>query len=214
VRQEIFGAISGVLVFASAVPYLWNMFKGQTEQHPVSWVLWSIIGLAVLVTYQASGASFWSMVPVVQAFINPVLVLSFILFKRWRNREKVVMHMGWKALSWDEKACLILGLSALGVWALLHDHKELAKWVLYLSLIADVFAALPTILMVWRNPSADKPGAWGIFVAGYVFALPAITESTVTNYAVPAYMILTYGTIAVITSFYRLKIRAPLRQWI
>jgi hypothetical protein len=201
-RAEIFGAISGVLVFVSAIPYLWSMFRGKTEQHPVSWTLWSIIGLSLLVTYQGSGASFWSLVPVFQAFINPVLVLCFILFKKWRNREKVAMRLSWKALTWDEKTCLILGLAALGVWVLVQGNKELAQWALYLSLVADVFAALPTILMVWRNPSADKPGAWGIFAIGYVFALPVITKPSFANYALPIYMIGIYGTIAVITGIH------------
>ncbi len=215
-NAHVFGAISGVLVFASAIPYFYNAIRGRIELHALSWSLWTLIGISMLVTYIGSGArdSFW---PVVANVVNPALILAIILWRKKRAGETFTARKATEALAALgslEWACLILGIGSLVIYAALFQFPHLVPISLYVSLLADVCAAIPTIKMVWKNPNDDKPFAWSIFTIGYACAIPAITEPSVASYALPVYMVITYGTIAVITSVYRLKTKAPLLEWI
>lgn len=213
---SFYGAVSGALIVASAIPYINTAIRGKNELHPVSWSLWALIGLALVVTYKSSGAeeNFYA---ILASFGNTCAVLLIIFIRSYKKGQR--FHLKdlkkiWRNLKKVEKACVILGLTALCMWVPIHTHKTWVQFALYLAIFADICAAIPTLKLLWQDPGRDKPVAWGLFTLGNIAALGAVTEHTFANYSVLVYMITVYGWVTIVTARHLIKIRAPLREWL
>jgi cell division protein FtsW (lipid II flippase) len=196
------GAWSGSLVFLSVIPYAIRTYEGKIQPVPTTWSLWSLIGLAVLLTYRSSGAeaNLW---PAVFGFVNPVLITTLSV---WR-------HSKWKKPSFPERLCFLFGVVSLAMWIVMRQNPNLAQYALYVAMAADVCAAIPTIVFVWKEPEHDRPLAWVIFAIGYFLAIFAIPQDTLANWIVPLYMTLVALVVAFPLALYRLRARVPLKHW-
>lgn len=200
---EFFGIISGSLVIISVIPYSIRTWQGKIHPNITSWSLWSLIGLALLLTYRSSGAgsNVW---PVVFGFTNPLLITILVSIKKSK----------WEKLNTVEWTCLVVGLTSLAMWVGMRESKELAQYALYVAILADACAAIPTVVFVWRYPDCDRPFAWGLFAVGYGLAIPAITEHSFANWVLPLYMFFGAGSITAILASHRLKHRALFKEWV
>jgi uncharacterized membrane protein (UPF0136 family) len=199
---QAMGVFSGGLVFFSIVPYAIRTYQGKIEPVPTSWSLWSLIGLAVLLTYRSSGAeaNVW---PAFFGFINPTLIVILSVWKRRR----------WRRLTISERFCFFVGVGSLAMWAFMRQNPNRAQYALYVALVADICAAIPTIVFVWREPDRDRPLAWVIFAVGYFLAVFAIQQNTLANWIVPLYMTSVALVVAFPLALYRLRRRMPMKQW-
>lgn len=203
-NTEFAGVISGAIISASAIPYVVRIYQGKIKPNIVTWSLWTLIGLVLLLTYKSSGArdNIW---PVVFMFLNPLLVMLLVVFKQRGE---------WGRLNTLEKFCLGIGLASLAMWFGVRESKELSQYVLYVALVADACAAIPTIVFVWRSPADDRPFAWVLFAFGFGVAIFAISEHTIANYALPVWMALSAFFIALPLVLYRMKWRVPIKDWV
>ncbi len=201
--KETIGLISGILVVISVIPYALRTWQGKICPNVTSWGLWSVIGLALLLTYRSSGAeaNVW---PAVFGFTNPTLITILALIKRGEKTR-------FSRLEW---ACIAICVVSLGMWAIMRDDKSLAQYALYVAIIADSCAAIPTIAFVLKHPDQDRPFAWGLFAVAYILALFAVPDHTIANYVLPIYMFLGSGFITWQLARFRLKERIPATQWI
>lgn len=201
--QETIGLISGIVVAVSIIPYAIRTYQGKIHPNPTSWTLWTIIALVLLLTYKSSGAeaNVW---PAVFGFVN-VLLITILLIK---NKER------WKKWETFEKACLVFGLVSLIMWFYMRDNEGLAQYALYIAILADACAAIPTLAFVWRFPEKDRPFAWGLFALGYGLSIFAIPEHTIANYALPLWMFFLGSFIALPLILHRVRHRIPLKDWI
>jgi hypothetical protein len=196
------GAWSGGLVFLSVVPYAIRTYERKIQPVPTTWSLWSLIGLAVLLTYRSSGAeaNAW---PAVFGFVNPSVIM---ILSVWRRAE-------WKRPTVPEQFCFFFGLLSLAMWIFVRQNQNLAQYALYVAIAADLCAAIPTIIFVWREPDRDRPFAWVIFAVGYFLAIFAIPEDTLANWIVPLYMTLVALAVAFPLALHRVRLRVPLKEW-
>lgn len=201
--KETIGLISGILVVVSVIPYAWRTWQGKICPNVTSWGLWSVLGLALLLTYRSSGAeaNVW---PAVFGFTNPTLVTILALIKRGEKTR-------FNRLEW---ACIAICLVSFGMWLLLRHDKHLAQYALYLAIVADAVAAIPTIVFVTKHPDQDRPFAWGMFAIAYILTLFAVPEHTFANYVLPIYMFLGSGFITFQLAAFRLKARIPAVEWV
>lgn len=202
---ETFGHISGFLVAVCIIPYSIRVWQKKITPEPTSWLLWSILGLALLLTYKDSGAqdNIW---PAVFGFTNPILIFLLILVKQKGRLKKITEK--------TDLFCLIAGLVSLLMWALMRKDPHLVQYALYIAIIADGLAAIPTIISYRNNPIEDRPFAWGLFSVGYGLAIFAINEHTIANYALPLYMFATSMIVTMLLSAFRIKQKIPLKEWI
>ncbi len=202
-NAETIGLISGVLVVISVIPYSIRTFQGKIHPNLTSWSLWTLLGFVLLLTYKSSGAeaNVW---PAVFGFTNPFLITILVVWRRGN----------WGKLNRIEIVCLVFGLLSLVLWCIVHEHKELAQYALYLAIVADACAAIPTIVFVWTQPNGDRPFAWAFFAVGYGLVIFAITEQTFANYVLPLYMFLGSLSITFPLARYRWRQKAPLSEWI
>lgn len=200
---EIIGMISGLIVIISAIPYSIRTYQNKIHPNLTSWSLWSIIGLALLLTYKSSGAeeSIW---PAVFSFTNPCIITFLII----RQHGKLIKP------NIIEIACLIFCLLSISLWFKVRESQELSQYALYLAIIADAFAAIPTIILVWLQPKCDRPFAWTMFAIGYGMAIFAITKPTFTNYLLPLYMFFGALFVTLPLILYRWRNKIPLSEWI
>ena len=153
---ETIGMVSGLLVIISIIPYSIRTYQGKIQPVLTSWSLWTVIGLALLLTYKSSGAeaNIW---PAVFGFTNPLLITILAV-----NRKG-----GWSKPDRWERRCILFCVVSLGLWLGAYDRKELAQFALYLAIAADWCATIPTIKLVWAHPDTDRPFAWACFAFGY-----------------------------------------------
>lgn len=197
------GLLSGGLVFLSIIPYAIRTYEGKIRPVPTSWSLWSLIGLAVLLTYRSAGAdaNVW---PAVFGFANPTLI---VILSIWR-REK------WKKPNLAEQLCSVFSIASLAMWIFLRQSRELSQYALCVAIAADVCAALPTIKFVWTEPDRDRPFAWLLFGIGYFLAVFAAPENTFANWALPLYMTAISFSVALPLVLHRFRQNVPLREWV
>ncbi len=104
--------------------------------------LWSLIGLAVLLTYRSASSADANIWPAVFGFINPSLISILSI---WR-------HEKWKKPNLAERLCFLFGIASLVMWLFLRQSRELSQYALCVAIAADLCAALPTIKFVWAEP--------------------------------------------------------------
>ena len=201
--HQTFGLIAALLIFVSAVPYVIGTWRRTITPNVTTWSLWSFIGIVLFITYRGSGAQ-ESLFAAICGIVNPVIITTVAMIRR----------NAWEKLTKTEIWCVVLCVSAMMVWVVMRGEPWIVQWALYITLVADMFAAWPTILGARKEPEKDRPFAWGMFALGSAVNILAIKEHTVANYAYPVYMALGGGLIAWLLTFYRIKRKIPLREWI
>ncbi len=83
-----------------------------------------------------------------------------------------------------------------------------------MAIIADICAAIPTIVFVWTKPDRDRPLAWIIFAIGYFLAVFALPADTLANWILPIYMTLVALVVAFPLTLHRLRLQVPLKHWV
>lgn len=201
-NKETIGIISGLIIILSVLPYLLRTFQRKIQPDLVSWGVWAVIGLSLLLTYRSSGATtnIWA---AVFGFLNPLLVVIVAFWRGERRKPNLL-----------EITCLSIGLVSILLWFFVNQDKELSKYALFIGIFADACGAIPTIAFVWRNPDKDRPFAWLAFSIASFLNMFAIENQSVSNYALPVYMMLGSGFVAIPLVLHRLKNRLKWSEWI
>lgn len=199
---ETIGLISGFLVALSIIPYGIRTYQNKIQPNLTSWSLWTLISLALLLTYNSSGAKA-NVYPAILGFANPLLITILILRQ----------HGEWTKPNKTEIICFVLCILSLCIWLGVHKNKEMSQYALYLAIVADACASIPTIKFVWTQPNNDRPFAWTMFAFSYVLAIFAITEHTFANYILPLYMFFCALSITFPLALYRWRHKVPLSEW-
>jgi hypothetical protein len=202
-NAQTIGLLSGGLVLLSIIPYAIRTYDGKIRPVPTSWSLWSLIGLAVLLTYRSAGANanVW---PAVFGFTNPTAITILSI---WR-------HEKWKKPNLAERLCFLFGIASLVMWLFLRRNRELSQLALCVAIAADLCAALPTLKFVWAEPDRDRPFAWLLFGIGYFLAVFAAPRNTFANWALPLYMTAISFSVALPLILHRLRHHVPLSEWV
>jgi cell division protein FtsW (lipid II flippase) len=202
-KHILIGLISGLITSLSIVPYAWRIWQRKTQPVTTTWVLLSFLGLAFLLTYNDSGAeaNIW---PAVAGFVNPVVVV--VLSWMRGGKRKKLSNYEWLSIAF-------CGL-ALEMWFLMRLNKDYAQFALYLAIVADALALLPTVVDYYKDPTKDRPGAWLMFAIGYGIGMFAIVENTWANYSLPIYIVLAH--LIIVFPLIRLRLRKGTlrKEWI
>jgi uncharacterized protein with PQ loop repeat len=203
--KETVGLISGLIIALNVIPYVRLVWQRKNTLKLTSWLLWTFIGFALLVTFKSSGATY-NIWPAVFGFTNPLIITIILLIRQRSKVEKLTE----KTDLW----CFGFGVIALTIWYFVQDDSNHAQYALYLSIIADAFAAIPTLIFLWKKPQEDRPFAWGMFAIGYGLSVFAISDHTFANYSLPVYMFLGSSFLTMLLVIYRIKNSIPLKEWI
>ena len=137
-------------------------------------------------------------------FINPLVVTVLSIMKRGTLGRLTRVEWG----------CVMVCTVALALYFYASGEKQLVTYALYISLVADSVAAIPTLIQNTKRPEDDRPFAWGMFAVAYGLGAFASPDFSVANMILPVYMFLTGGYIAIVLLMYRIKHNIPRTEWI
>jgi len=129
--NENFVYLGALFALIGTVSYSYEMFRGNARPNRVTWFLWALAPLIAFSAMVSQGVGISALMTFVAGFGPLVIfILSFVTRKSY-----------WKISKLD-MVCGVLSIIALLLWAL----TRVGNVAILLSVIADAFAAMPTII--------------------------------------------------------------------
>jgi len=191
--HQALGIISGLIAFFALVPYFISVIKNKSRPHPISWAMWALMGVISLGTYWGTGARDTIYIAFVN-FLNP-LIVTFLSIKYW----------DWKKhFSRLEYTCFVLSIVSVVIWLCFQNPTA----ALTFNLIADLIAAIPTLIKTYKNPSSEDTKTWLLFVIANFLSLVAIQQWTYGIALLPAYLFC-FAFVVLILSLRKTNLKIP-----
>jgi len=132
--------LGAALSLAGSATYIIDTIKGKTKPNRVSWLIWSIAPIIGTVAAVSDGVT-WAIVPTFMSGFGPLLVFmaSFLNKKSY-----------WR-LGGGDYLCGTLAILALVLWAITKNPNV----AILLSILADLLAAIPTLIKSWQHPETE-----------------------------------------------------------
>jgi hypothetical protein len=176
--QEWIGAIAGMVSLLGCLPY-WNaIVRGRIRPNRATWWIWLVVGIMIMLSYRAAGATTTLWVPVtyvVGPFVTSLLAIKF-------------GEGGWTKF---DRTCLLISLASIGFWSV----SKSADLTLGINIGIDFLGALPTIRKSTIDPHGENILAWSMFTAANALNLLAIDRWSWQVMVYPIYMFFLCGTI-------------------
>jgi uncharacterized protein with PQ loop repeat len=186
---RILGLVSAVIFLFGYLPYVISIVKGKSKPHPVTWMLFAILGgVALFFTVQAGARD--TLPLVVLNFLLP-LMIAVLSLKYWEG-----------GFSRFDYTCLGFSLLAILAYILFRN----ASFSITISILGDMLAYLPTLKKTYKDPSSEHPLTWALFALGcglsVVAAIPNFAYGIVVY---PAYLAISDIVMVVLILRGRLK---------
>lgn len=204
--ENIFSYLATALVAVSISPLLYRTWQRKIEPAFYTWFLWSIIGLALLISYSSYDIQY-HVLPSFFGWLNPT-AMAILIWLRFRTNNKLWLS----TLTITERIGGGTALVAIVVWFCYQTTQPLLALVM--ALIANSIASWPTIVRAFKKPNLDRPVAWIMFTLGFALSTYVTFQGTITEWILPAYMTILGGVLAFQLTWYRLKMQVPWRDWL
>jgi hypothetical protein len=192
--NQNFVIVGAIISTVGGLSYLIDTLKGNVKPNKVSYLVWSIAPLIAFFAEMKQGVGLQSLMTLTVVFLPfAVFVASFVN----KNAE-------WK-LTYFDVTCGALSLVGLVLWYI----TKSGNIAIFLSILADFLAAVPTIVKAFNYPETES--AWPYFTATISAALTLLTIQmwNFATYAFPVYILL---VTLVISSLVQFKLGKVLRQ--
>jgi len=166
--------LSAIINVGGGSAYIAGTLRGTTKPNRVTWGLWALAPLLGTVIALSSHADPWATVRVFFAGFVPLLVFLFSFINK---------NSYWKLTIFDY-FCGIWALVAIVFW-LVAGSPEIA---ILFAVLADIFAALPTLRKAWLQPETEKGIIYLASLVSVLLAMPAIPVWNITNAAFSVYL--------------------------
>lgn len=193
-----FVILAGIINLIGSVSYIIEVLKGRVKPNKVTWLLWGVAPTIAFLAQILQGVGISAFLTFTIGF-GPILILgaSFINKKSY-----------WKISKFDI-FCGSVSLLALIIWILTKD----ANTAIFISILADFFAALPTVIKAWNQPETEDYKAFLATVIASTITLLTIVNWNFATLSIPIYTLLicAYFTLVVIFPKFRPFSRAELK---
>ncbi len=182
---EYFAVVGAVIASVGGVYYLYETILGKTKPNRVTWILWGLFPMIVFIAQRAQGVNGLSWASFVAGF-TPFLVFaaSFLNKKAY-----------WKTKPVDY-ALMAAGILGIILWGLTSN----ANLAILFALLADLFAAIPTIIKCYTDPETESWIAYGISSFGFGLGVLSIHGFSFKNAAFIIYLFVVNGLMAILAS--------------
>jgi hypothetical protein len=166
-----FGALFSLL---GAFAYIRSMFKGRTKPNRITWFMWMVAPFIATAASLSRGFS-WAVIPVFIAGFSPFLIFTASFF---------IKLTSWKHTKFDY-ICGVISALAVVLW-FLWNNPDVA---IFLAIISDAFAAVPTIVKAWHNPETESTWPFTIGMLSPMTSFFVAETWNFTELAFPSYLI-------------------------
>jgi hypothetical protein len=168
------GIIASVLVAISSVLYILDIFRGRTRPHPVSWAVWTLIGLLGTAGTIQGRAGPGAFVPLEYLIVcASVFVISMFPGYGKGGRRRYDVPLG------------IAAATTLIIWQLANWPSALAVGV---AIATDASVTWMTLRDGWSNPSSESAAAWSVGAVGALIGVAATQHLTFGAIGYPAFI--------------------------
>jgi len=140
-----FGIVSVFIAIASIIPYVRDIFRGQTKPHVYSWLIWTILQIIGAAAQFQDGAGYgaWALaIAALGSFL--IFIFSF--------------KYGTKNITRFDLACLIASCITLIVYFGMNNPL----YAVLLVVIIDLLGFLPTFRKGWEEPSTETTSTYAL----------------------------------------------------
>ncbi len=163
------------LVVVGNLAYIRDTLNGDTKPNRVTWLLWSVVPFIAFLAQKEGGGGQQALYTLTIAIMDiAIFGASFVNKKAY-----------WKLTKFDT-ACGLVSITA----AILLLSTVAASVVLVLSLLADFFAALPTLIKSFTNPETETLSTYLLEIVASGIIILTIHDWRFANYAFAIYILL------------------------
>lgn len=159
-----FGILSSLIAIASIIPYVWDIFRGKTQPHTYSWLVWTILQVFGAIAQWHDGAGYGTWALAIAAIVSGLIFL--LSFK-----------YGTRNITRFDTACLIAALIALTLYLVMDDPLTAVIAIV----IIDFFGFLPTFRKGWEEPETETVSTYTLSGLANFLALFALQQHTLVT---------------------------------
>lgn len=169
-----FVIVSVLVRLISGGRYAWGILKGKAQPNAVTWFLW---GLTPMIAFFAQmQAGFSAQLAVTLALgVSPLVIFAITV-----ARSGIKKHLTPFSVS-----CGIVALMGIVLWKIT-NQPEIA---ICFSILADIFASLPTLVKSYKDPSSEYALPYLLSIGSMIITLLTIKDWSFLIYAFPLYML-------------------------
>ncbi len=175
------GFISGIFLIAGYLPYVYEVLKKTTRPSRVSWFIWSLSTVIILIGVASTGTHEAIWVPVADA------VGCFVIF---------ILSIFLGVGGWSRTDKISLVICAVSIFTIWKTGDTLLALIMNLLIYASGY--IPTIKKSLIDPRSESLSAWTFFLVGVLLNLITVAISTDRGFAVwlyPVVLVSTVGTL-------------------
>jgi hypothetical protein len=177
--HENFVFLAFAITMIGAVVYIRGVIKGQVRPNIVTWGLWATAPMIAVAAQLSEGAGLRTVHTFSTAF-GPLLIVIAALIKRNAFAKIKNSDYIFGALS-------IIGLA---LWMITGEGNV----AIIFAILADGFAALPTVRKLYREPETEDGRVFGLGIIAAIITIMTIDIWTFEQYGFSVY-ILAFTTI-------------------
>jgi hypothetical protein len=170
-----------IISIVSAAQYAWSAWRGLSRPNPVSWFFWGLVPLITFFAQLEKGIGLVSIVSLALAIANLGIMVIAIY------KQGLRVHLNPLTIS-----CIIAASTGIVAWGIT-DEPELA---IAFSIIADIFASLPTFVKVYRDRTSEYPMPFMLSGIVMILTLLSVSEWRFAAYGFALYCLLSNVIIA------------------
>ncbi len=169
--HSIVGMTSGIVLLLANIPYIISIRRGDTRPNLVTWGVWTTIGVILLGSYQAIGATHTRWLLIAQVVSQ--FAITVFAFKYSRGK-------------WQRIDCICL--AGAGVSLVLWWLSGAPLVALLMNTAMDLLGAVPTIHKIYLDPTSEDLGFWMMSSLAAVLNLFAIENFALSFIVFPLYL--------------------------
>jgi len=173
VISEKFIIVGAFLSFLGGLSYLIDTVKGKAKPNRVTWFIWALAPLIAFFAALDQGVGLYALITFMAGF-NPTLIFIASFFSK---------GAAWKLKRLD-LTCGAIAIAGLILWQLTGD----GNLAIFLSIVADSVAAIPTIIKSYRFPETENYKGFLMGGIAALLTLLAINTWTFEYFAFPVYV--------------------------
>ncbi|MFZ1685055.1 MAG: hypothetical protein WAU88_13150 [Candidatus Zixiibacteriota bacterium] len=182
---EYFAIIGAVIGSLGGLYYFYETIVGKAQPNRITWILWGAFPLIIFVAQRVQGVEGVSWTSFVSG-LTPFLVVAASFFNKkayWKSEPRDYYLM----------AAALFGIILWGIT----DNPNLA---LLFALVADMLAAIPTLIKSYRHPQSESWIAYAISALGFGISFLSVHIYNFENVAFVAYVFILNLALAVLAS--------------
>ena len=175
-----FIAVAILLRLMGGGGYLISTLRGKAKPNIVSWSLWSLTALIAFAAQICKGGGLEALVTLAIA-LGPLAVIATAVLKGAQSL--ILTHLD----AW----CLSLAIAGIILWIRTKDPLL----ALLMSIVADIFATIPTVVKSYLTPHTENAAAYSLSIISMIVTLLTVRQWNVMSWAFPSYILVSNLTL-------------------